>query len=261
MSRRASTLAIVLISQAAGLLMLAMVLPLLPESTPNRFDIAWGAAAGLAGGTGVALLYRALAIGVMAVVAPTTAVCAVALPVLVAIAFGERPSSITLAGIALALVAIVLVSRPAHSAETSGGPVVSEWLPLGLSLLSGVAIGLFYIALAQTGERAGVWPLIGARAASVTLFGCLAAASAQSLRLPPRALLVVVSCGGLDMLANLLYLVATRSGPLAVVVTLASLYPASTVLLARVVLHEPLSGGQWAGVFSALVAVGLIVGA
>ena len=261
MSRRASTLAIVLISQAAGLLILAVVLPILPASTPDRFDIAWGAAAGLAGGTGVALLYRALAIGVMAVVAPTTAVCAVALPVLVAIALGERPSSMTLAGIALAVVAIVLVSRPAESPQASANRAAAGWLPLGLSLLSGVAIGLFYIALARTGEQAGVWPLIGARAASVTLFGCLAAVSAPSLRLPAPVLLVVVSGGVLDMLANLLYLVAARSGPLAVVVTLSSLYPASTVLLARVVLHEALSRGQWAGILSALVAVGLIVGA
>ncbi len=76
------------ISQFSGMLLLALLLPLLPSASPSRDDLLWGAAAGLTGGVGVALLYRALAIGTMAVVAPTTAVCAVAIPVLVAVAFG-----------------------------------------------------------------------------------------------------------------------------------------------------------------------------
>src|SRR5512134_760968 len=81
-TRRASTIPVVIFSQASGLVLLALLIPLLPAASPTRADLLWGATAGLAGGVGVALLYHALAIGTMSVVAPTTAVCAVAIPVL-----------------------------------------------------------------------------------------------------------------------------------------------------------------------------------
>jgi drug/metabolite transporter (DMT)-like permease len=132
---------------------------------------------------------------------------------------------------------------------------------LGLALLSGVAIGLFYLALAETSPDAGLWPLVAARTTSVALFTVAALTGRHPLRMAPPLAQLVIACGVLDMIANALYLLATRGGPLSVVVTLASLYPASTVILARVVLGERLSGLQVAGVLCALVAVIMIVGA
>jgi drug/metabolite transporter (DMT)-like permease len=259
-SKRAHTLAIVVVSQFAGLLLLLLSLPFLPASTPRTIDYIWGAVAGLAGGTGVALLYRALAIGVMAVVAPTTAVCAVVIPVLVAVGLGERPSLVAVGGIVLAIIAITLVSQSEHPEpvlhEERSGSGTSAFT---LALLSGVAIGFFFVALARTSADAGLWPLVAARAVSVGLFATMALLTSQPLRLWGRTLGIVIVGGSLDMLANLLYLIATRSGPLSVVVTLASLYPASTVLLARVVLHERLSRRQWVGIVCAMAAVVMIV--
>jgi drug/metabolite transporter (DMT)-like permease len=259
-SKRAHTLTIVVVSQFAGLVLLLVALPFLPTAFPGRMDFVWGALAGLTGGTGVALLYRALAIGVMAVVAPTTAVCAVVIPVLVAVASGERPGIVTVGGILLAIVAIALVSQSDHPE-----PVVHE-PPSGsgasaftLALLAGVAIGFFFVALARTTAEAGLWPLVAARTVSVSLFAVMARLASQSLRLAGSTLGLVVAGGSLDMIANLLYMIATRSGPLSVVVTLASLYPASTVLLARVVLHERLSPRQWIGIVCAMIAVVAIV--
>src|SRR5688572_30619266 len=101
-AKRANTVAVVVVSQLSGLLLLLVMFPFLPQAAPVRADFAWGALAGATGGAGVALLYHALAIGVMAVVAPTTAVCAVAIPVAVSIALGERPPATTIGGIALA---------------------------------------------------------------------------------------------------------------------------------------------------------------
>lgn len=121
MAKRASTLAIVVVSQFAGLILLLIMLPVLPQALPVRGDFLWGAAAGLTGGVGVALLYRALAVGVMSIVAPTTAVCAVTLPVLVAFVLGERPGALTVAGIAVAIVAIVLVSQRGCCADCLEG--------------------------------------------------------------------------------------------------------------------------------------------
>ena len=119
-SRRTNTLAIVVASQGVGLVLLALMLPLLPQATPSAGDLIWSGAAGLAGGIGVTLLYRALAVGRMAVVAPTTAVCAVMIPVVTDILRGERLGPLTILGIALAVVAIVLVSRQGAAASESG---------------------------------------------------------------------------------------------------------------------------------------------
>src|SRR5262245_34889968 len=260
-SKRASTLAIVVLSQFAGLLLLFLMLPLLPAASPVRADYLWGALAGLTGGVGVALLYRALAIGVMAVVAPTTAVCAVIIPVLAALLLGDRPGALTIGRIALAILAIAPVYQSHHDQHRSeaAGTTGARASAFSLALLSGVVIGFFYLALAQTSDRAGLWPLVAARTVSVALFAGMALLTSQSLGVPSGIRTTVVAGGALDMIANLLYLIATRSGPLSVVVTLASLYPASTVLLARVVLHERLSRLQWLGVLCAIVAVAMIV--
>jgi drug/metabolite transporter (DMT)-like permease len=260
-TRRASTLPVIVLSQLSGLVLLALLFPFLPAATPSRADLLWGVTAGLTGGAGVALLYRALAIGRMAVVAPTTAVCAVAVPVLVSVALGERPGPLAVAGIVLGLVAIVLVSQQTAPEPAAPEPGAGGQLPagVGIALVSGVAIGLFLLALAQTRPEAGMWPILASRSTSVALFGLAALFTRTSLRLP-GVLLLTLGGGVMDMTANALYLVAARVGPLSVVVTLASLYPASTVLLARVVLGERLNLRQVAGVACALAAIALIVG-
>jgi drug/metabolite transporter (DMT)-like permease len=261
-ARRTNTIAVVAVSQLTGLMLLAAMLVWLPDAAPMPRDLLWGAAAGLAGGIGVALLYRALAIGRMAVVAPTTAVCAVAIPVTAAMLLGERPSAGRLAGMGLAMVAIVLVSQQRSVAgETGYHPFMSRRLPpgLGLALLSGVAIGFFFLALARTTATAGLWPLLAARAMSVGLFAVSAVVSGRSLLMAVPVATIVIAAGVVDMLANALYLIATRHGSLSTVVTLSSLYPASTVILARVVLGERLSAWQGVGIACALIAVLLIV--
>lgn len=254
-TRRAAAIPVVVLSQASGLALVALVLPLLPAAAPRAADLWWGAAAGLAGGVGVALLYHALAIGTMSVVAPTTALAAVAIPVVTSIALGERPGSLAVVGILVGVAAIALVSRQTPSlndpARSSG---------VGTALVSGVAIALFLLALAQTRPTAGLWPLLTARGSSVTLFTIISLVGRRSLRMPVRLAALAVAGGMLDMLANGLYLVASQLGPLSLVVTLCSLYPASTVLLARALLGERLNSWQTAGVVAALIAVLLIVG-
>lgn len=252
-SRRAGTIAVVVWSQASGLVMLVLLLPLLGSTSPSRSDFIWGAVAGIAGSIGVGLLYRALAIGTMAVVAPTTAVCAVVIPVLAGVLAGERLGVFTVTGMLLAIVAIVLVSQEKGHAHVARKGI-------GIAFLSGVAIGFFFLALARTSPAAGMWPLVASRALSLVLFGALGLVSAHQLRLPAPVAKVAIAGGVVDMAANALYLAATRYGALSVVVTLASLYPASTVLLARVVLGERLSTLQVAGVGCALAAIVLIVG-
>jgi drug/metabolite transporter (DMT)-like permease len=259
-TRRAGAIPVVLLSQASGLALLLLIMPLLPHASPSRADLIWGAVSGVTGGVGVALLYRALAIGTMAVVAPTTAVCAVAIPVLVSVLLGERPVPLAVAGIMLGIGSIVLVSRESAQPESRRPAGHGRSSGVGTALASGVAIGLFFLALAQTRPDAGLWPLVAARLVSVTLFGAIAVAGRRSLRMPVRLAALAGFGGTIDMLANALYMLAARQGPLSAVVTLSSLYPASTVLLARLVLGERLNLWQVTGVACAFTAVVLIVG-
>jgi drug/metabolite transporter (DMT)-like permease len=247
---------VVVLSQLAGFIVLAALLPLLPAAAPETRDLLWGAAAGACVGVGIAFLYRALAVGRMAVIAPATAVCAVVIPVAAAILLGERPGITVLAGIGLALVSIVLVGQSGRE-----GPATGARLPagFGLALTAGAAIGLFFLAIARVAPAAGLWPLLAARGVSVLLLGAAAIVGRRPVGMPAPVAAMVVAGGVIDMLANALYLIATHHGALSVVVTLASLYPASTVLLALVVLGERLNAVQGVGIACALIAVVLIV--
>ena len=261
-ARRANTLATVVISQLVGLILLLGALPFLPAATVSDRDWLMGVCAGLSGGAGVALLYRALAVGIMAVVAPITAVVSAIIPVLFGFAMGERVKILTGAGIVLALLAIVMVSQQGTVAEAHRDPDRPRRLPPGvaLALLAGVAIGVFLLSLARTTTASGMWPLIAARLTSVTLFTLAAFMTGKTLRMQRSAGITATVSGVLDMLANVLMMLAARIGPLSIVITLVSLYPAGTVILARFILGERLSLVQNAGIACALVAIILIVG-
>lgn len=251
-SRRAPAVAVTLVSQAAGLAVLLAVVAVLGGS-PTGADLGWGAAAGLAGGVGLLLLYRGLAGGTMSVVAPITAVCAAAVPIVAGLAMGERPAALALGGVAVALLAIVLVSR-----EEAAGPRGPVTAVAGTALLAGAAFGLFFVLLERTGEAAGLWPLVAARVSSITLLAVIARAAGQPWGVPRAALSGVLAAGLLDMAANVFYLLAVREGLLSLVAVLASLYPASTVLLATIVLRERLHPVQRTGLAAAAAAVVLI---
>ncbi len=253
-TKRSTTFSVVVFSQLSGLILVLVSLPFLPPSSPTASDFAWGAASGLAGGIGVALLYRGLAIGVMSVVAPVTAVCAVIIPLAVGAVLGERPTGLALIGVLLALLAIVLVSQTGH---IEGGKRATTGV--GIAIASGIAIGFFLVFLQRTGPSAGLWPLVAARVVSVAFF-TLAGLVMRERLLPRReSMAIVISGGALDMLANILYLLAVRQGLLSIVATLTSLYPASTIILARIILGERLRWLQQAGVACAVVAIMLIV--
>ena len=256
-ARRATTIGAVVVSQAAGLAALALVMPLLPSAHIGAVDVVWGAVAGLAGSLGVALLYHGLAVGPMSVVAPVTAICAVLIPVAAGVFFGERLSATSAAGIALAIAAVALLGRDGH--HENGMLALLRSRGFRLAVLSGAAIGCFLVALERTSADAGLWPLAVSRTVSTLLFGGFALATGRAATVPRPARAPALACGAVDMVANTLYLLAVHQGQLSVVATLASLYPASTVMLARIVLGERLSAWQLVGVGCAVVAVVLIV--
>lgn len=267
-TQRADALPVVWSSKLIGLPLLALYLVLLPAPVDGG-SLAWGLLAGTFGALGLVLFYRALSAGAMTVVAPITSVTSAAIPVVVGLVAGERPSPTALVGVTCALVAIALVSlappRPGVTSLVTGRLV-------GLAVASGVGFALFFVFLARAnvaaGGDAGLWPVASAQLAALLLSGALVlAARARSgpaspaLRWPRgRALAWTSAAGPFDMTANALFLVATRYGDLSLVAPLAALYPVTTVLLALVVDRERLRTLQVVGLVLALAALLLVSG-
>jgi drug/metabolite transporter (DMT)-like permease len=256
-ARRSSVTPVLIFSQLAGLATLLLVLPLLPATAASRTDFAWGAVAGCAAGMGLMLLYQGLASGKMSLVAPVTAVLAVVVSSAVGAVLGDRLSTSAFAGVALALTAIALISQDGVPEKTAGAPPgVARGFVAALS--AGVLIGVFFAALKQSNVASGLLPLLSARLATLFAVGAIALARRTPLRVGRDEVWLIVFCGVLDIFANVLYLLAARHGMLTVAATLTSLYPASTIVLARLILGERLQGIQIAGLSCAGFGVVLI---
>jgi drug/metabolite transporter (DMT)-like permease len=257
-SRRNSTLTVVLISQLGGTLLLLAALPFFLDYPYRGADVGWGAAAGLTGAAGVTLLYRGLASGRMSVVAPITGTVAAAIPVVVGLASGERPSALQLTGVVAAIAAVALVSSGAEDATTveAGSQPTRIGVPEGLG--AGICFGLFFVLLENAGNGSGLWPLVGARASSLTAISIAAVFAHTKLRPAPGTRTGIIGAGVLDVTANLFYLLATRRGLLAIAAALTSMYPATTIVLARVVVKERLQRLQLVGFLCAGAGVVLI---
>jgi drug/metabolite transporter (DMT)-like permease len=256
-SRRSSVMPVMIFSQLVGLITLLLVLRLLPVATATGADFAWGALAGGALGMGLMLLYQGLATGKMSVVAPVTAVLAVVVSAVAGIVLGDRLSMGAFFGVALAITAIALISQDGAQ-EATAGPGLAAEQGLAAALSAGVLIGVFFAALKQSSLTSGLLPLVSARLAALVVLGAVALWRRPRLRVGSDAVWLIVVGGALDIFANVLYLLATRLGMLTIAATLTSLYPASTILLARLVLGERLRRIQIAGLACAGIGVVLI---
>lgn len=257
-SRRRDATVVVLWSQLVGLVGLGLLVPLVGGS-PSARDLQLGAGAGLVGLVGVLLLYRGLAGGRMAVVAPLTAVGAAMVPFVVGVAGGDGLPVTRLAGVAAALVGVALVSRPAPEETVAPEAArTSATTELALGIGAGLAFGLVFVLLAGVGDDAGLWPVLAQRTVSVPAALALATALGRPRRVGRADLRLIVPAGLCDAAANALFLLAARAGALSVVGVVSSLYPATTVLLASVVLKERISGVQGAGLLLAAAGVVLL---
>lgn len=256
-SRRVATILAVLGSQAIGLLAACTAILLSGERYPGLETLAWGAAAGVAGATGLYAFYRALAGGQMALVAPFTALIGAGVPAAVGIVRGDELTAIQLVGMACGLAAIVVVSWPGRAAP---GGARSGALPLPLVVVGGLGFAGFFLAIHQAMSVGGTtwWPLFGARVATVAMAFVVALAMRPRTAGLRRVAGLIALAGVTDYGGNALFLLASRGGALSAPVILSSLYPVATALLAAWVLHERLRGWQLAGVGLALVGVALI---
>jgi drug/metabolite transporter (DMT)-like permease len=257
-NRARSVVIVALTSQLAGLVLCLVVLAASGHGPPRGAVLGYGALAGVSNAVGLTAFYRALALGRMSVVAPVVGTSAL-LPVLVAVATGERPSGPQTAGIAIAIAGIVLASR---EVDRGGPSTAMRWvIPLAVLAAIGVGANLLWLQKAVAASPSGsvFWPIAAARGAAVAVLLCGARAALGRRGTGGRRLGLVV-LGVLDLTANVLYALATRETLASVAAVLASLHPVITVLLARALLGERLRRLQQAGVALALLGTCLLAG-
>ena len=255
-SRRRMAVLVVGVSQAAGLLTaLVLALAVGAFDDPTGY-LPWAVASGLAGVVGLVCFYAALAAGTMGVVSPIAAL-GVVVPVVVGLARGERPAALQLAGIAIAIVGVVLASGPELQGRAGARPLV-------LAVVAAVGFGLALLFIAEGSRSSTIMTLVTMRATSVGVLGLVLVAalarglSRSTLTLKSRDLGLVTVVGLGDLFANLAFGAASRRDDVSIVAVLGSLYPVMTVLLARFLHGERLGRAQTVGVSAALAGVVLI---
>jgi len=250
-SRRAHVVTVLLVSQLAGLAGLAAWLALSRDPWPGLHEIAPAAGAGLAGVVGLAALYRGLALGAMAIVAPISAASPV-VPLAIDAINGSTPTGLQWVGVGAALAGIVVLSRQ------PGGAGRRVAAGTGLALVAACGFGLFVVGLDAAADGSVPWAVTTARATA----SMLALAVALTARIPvraPRSLLpVLVAVGVFDAGANALVAAATTLGAAGIVAVLSALYPLTTIVLARLVLGERVDGWRRAGGAIALCGAALV---
>ncbi len=221
------------------------------EPLPPSDQSPWGVLAGLAGAVGLIGLYRALALGRMGVAAPVSAVITATVPVVVGVFVEGLPDMPQRIGFGLALIGIWLVSRTEGMRVRIGD--------LGLPIMAGLGFGFFLVFIGQVSDAAVLWPLVAARVASLTLMIVVATFNRRP-RLPDiQALPLIALAGAMDAGGNAFFALAARAGRLDVAAVLASLYPATTVWLAWLILKERIARPQAFGIVVTLAAIVLIV--
>lgn len=235
-------------------------LALFVDGSPTSADLLWAALGGVGSGVGTGFLYRGFAAGRMSVVGPVSAVGAAVVPVLAGAVGGERLSVVVWTGILLALPGIWLVSSTAEELPDGGVPRASLAEGVLDGVLAGLGFGVLFAALGQVPEGAGLWPLALAQVVSLPAVVLLAIALRAAWLPRRRRTWWALLAGPLGASATLAFLLAAQYGYLTVAGILASLYPATTVLLAALILHEKVHRAQGVGLGLCAVAIGLVAG-
>jgi drug/metabolite transporter (DMT)-like permease len=253
-SRRANAFVLTAFSHLCAFALMLAIAFAEHGAFPNRASIFWAVAAGVIGGFSIAIFYRALASGHMGLAAPIGALLGAAIPTLVDIALEGAPSRWSVLGFALAILAIWLIARPEAPGENdeSGHPK-----GVAAAALAGVGFSGFYLCIHQaTGSP--TWVAAISRIGSFAATSIAILATRAPLQLNRSATIFGALAGCLDIIGVALFILASQHGRLDEAVVIMSLYPAVTVLLARVVLKEHFSRWKFVGLLAALAAVPLI---
>jgi drug/metabolite transporter (DMT)-like permease len=256
-SRSANGVRVAAAVSTAGLPLALAVALVVPADAITRADVVWSSLAGVFVAVGLGCFYLGMGRGLISVVAPVAAVTGAIVPVIYALARGERPGPVAVVGLVAAFVAVTVVSL-APSEQHPHAAVVDR-VVIALALAAGLLFGLFYVSFSRVSDDAGLWPVAIERlAATAALVAFALLVTHGPYGGNARLVRAVVAIAVLEIAATVPVLLALQRGPVAVASVVASLYPVTTVLLAAVVLHERLSRLQYVGVACALVAVVLV---
>jgi len=250
-SRRGNALTVVLFSQMLGGMLMLGLTPLFAEHAPDSRQILSGMLAGGFGVLGLVGLYKGLASGRMGLVAPLSALVTAVIPMGFSFVVEGLPTTMQRFGLAAAIAAVWLLSSP-------GGDLRMQKGELRLSLMAGLGFGLFFILMDHASSQAVLWPLLASKTGAVAVMFLILTATRQLAAPPKGQVLFIVLAGILDTAGTAAFAAAAHLGRLDLSTVLASLYPASTILLAWLVFRERLGRRQWCGVATAIVALVLI---
>ena len=249
-SRKIDSLVVTCAGQIFSLMLLGVFLVILGDPAPGMHDWLWGAAGGLGGFVGLTLFYYALAKGSMTVVAPLAAVISAALPIGTGLFLGDRPSLIAYVGIVIAIVGIALVTGAVGTAHAP-----TKLAIVGVATLAGCGFGWMFVCLDRTSSDSGMWPLLAARIASISIAATIIAFRGRSRLGQGRIPAIALWAGFFDMGANVLFVFANRQGMLSLVSVITALYPVSTIVLALRLDHEKANRSQFVGMACAALAL------
>jgi drug/metabolite transporter (DMT)-like permease len=261
--RRAPVFGVILFSQLAGCGLALALAVARGEPFPGSAQLALAVLAGVVGGVGIGALYRGLATGRMGVVAPISGVLSAVVPVSAGILLQGLPGVGVVAGIGLALIAVVLVAMaPVDDHDRPGQPTVGRFgaIPddVPTAIVAGVALGLLSLTISRLPAGQVFGPLVLVRLVEATVIGTVIVAAPQAWRLARPIWPLILVVGGLDMAGNALFILAAQAGRLDVAAVLSSLYPVATLVLAAIVLKERVAGVHAIGVVVAMVAIVLV---
>jgi drug/metabolite transporter (DMT)-like permease len=253
-STKNRTRSVLVVSQAAGILLALAALVFFWPGPPRLADLGWGLLAGVSGALGLFMLYRGIATSLVSVVSPSSALVSALLPLAFGLIIGERPSVAALVGAGLCLPAVILLSM--------GGKEEGKRAELRSALIqgcvAGVGFGFFFIAVSRTSPDSGLWPLIASRSASLCIILATLLIRREKLEIAKGSRAITLAAGLADMGANICFLLASRTGLLSLASIVSSLYPAPTVILGRIVFKEKIPVSRLAGLLLAIGGVVLI---
>lgn len=248
-TKRANAFVFTAVVNLGGLLLVGALAAASHASFPSGRAVAWALAGGASGGAALAIFFRALSSGRMGLTAPVAAVLSAAIPTIVSTFTEGPPGRIALLGFLIAALGLWLITRSEDGGTPEG---------IGLAVLAGIGFAGFYLCVRQAGESSALWLACLTRAGGLVITGFVVLLQRKFREITPSGLGWAVVTGAIDSLGTILFVFASQAGRLDEAVVISSLYPAVTVLLARIVLKERFSRWRFVGLLATLAAVPMI---
>jgi len=251
-AKRANAFLFTSIVHVSGMLVFGAIALAIHAPFPDKLSILWSLAAGSLGGLALVFFYRALSRGNMGLIAPVAAVLSAAIPAILT-AFNQGfPGGLKVSGFIVAGIGVWLISRTERESGRPEGLLVA--------VFAGIGFAGFYLCIHQAGAASALWVSTWSRLASLVVTATIVLFGRHLRPVAAPVLGIAVLAGILDISGSVAFVRAAQIGRLDVAVVLSSLYPAVTVLLARIFLHEHFSRARTIGMVAALAAVPMIAG-